>query len=260
MIPKIIHYCWLSDDPFPPTIQKCINSWKEKMPDYEIKRWSTKNFDIDSVPLVKEAYEAKKYAFAADYIRCYALYTEGGIYLDSDVFVFQNFEKLLDGVEYMTGIEFHPASKKQYRSQVDETGRRKDKVKEVYGIALQAAVMASIRAHPFMKDCLQRYENLSFHNIIENHLLAPIVQVQEMEKYGFRYSNKIQHLEKGIAIYPTSIIGQERNEIKGRYLSHLGAGSWLQKNLKQKIIYWLDGIGLYKKYMWAKSFLNLLSE
>ena len=31
MIPKVIHYCWLSGDPYPENIQKCISSWK-KMP------------------------------------------------------------------------------------------------------------------------------------------------------------------------------------------------------------------------------------
>lgn len=62
MIPKVIHFCWLSNDPFPLSIQKCIDSWKKNMPDYEIKRWSTENFDINSVPLVKEAFETKKYA------------------------------------------------------------------------------------------------------------------------------------------------------------------------------------------------------
>ena len=56
MIPKVIHFCWLSNDPFPLSIQKCIDSWKKNMPDYEIKRWSTENFDINSVPLVKEAF------------------------------------------------------------------------------------------------------------------------------------------------------------------------------------------------------------
>ena len=25
MIPKVIHFCWLSNDPFPPSIQKCID-------------------------------------------------------------------------------------------------------------------------------------------------------------------------------------------------------------------------------------------
>lgn len=82
MIPKIIHYCWLSNDPFPDSIQKCMDTWKKFLHDYQIKRWSTENFDINAVQLVKEAYEAKKYAFAADYIRVYALFHEGGIYLD----------------------------------------------------------------------------------------------------------------------------------------------------------------------------------
>lgn len=44
---------------------------------------------------VRQAYERKKYAFAADYIRIYALVTEGGIYLDSDVEVLKPFDDLL---------------------------------------------------------------------------------------------------------------------------------------------------------------------
>lgn len=44
---------------------------------------------------VRQAYERKKYAFAADYIRLYALVTEGGIYLDSDVEVLKTFDDLL---------------------------------------------------------------------------------------------------------------------------------------------------------------------
>ena len=59
----------------------CINSWKEIMPDYEIICWDTKKFDIESIPFVNEACSVKKWAFASDYIRLYALYTEGGIYL-----------------------------------------------------------------------------------------------------------------------------------------------------------------------------------
>ena len=57
MIPKIIHYCWLSEDPFPQKIQDCIASWKAIMPDYEISVWNTSNFDVNSIPYVKEAYE-----------------------------------------------------------------------------------------------------------------------------------------------------------------------------------------------------------
>lgn len=38
MIPKVIHYVWLSNDPFPSKIKKCMETWQTIMPDYEIKR------------------------------------------------------------------------------------------------------------------------------------------------------------------------------------------------------------------------------
>ena len=85
MIPKIIHYCWLSNDPIPEKLQEYMKSWKEKLPDYEFKLWNFDCFDINSSQWVKEAFEAKKYAFAADYIRLYAVYNYGGIYMDMDV-------------------------------------------------------------------------------------------------------------------------------------------------------------------------------
>lgn len=108
MIPKKIHYCWLSGDEYPPLIKYCIETWHKILPDYEFVLWDTKRFNIHSVNWVREAFEAKKYAFAADYIRLYAVYTEGGIYLDSDVEVLKPFDDLLDnhsfiGFEASTG-------------------------------------------------------------------------------------------------------------------------------------------------------------
>ena len=47
MIPKIIHYCWLSGDTFPEDIKKCIQSWKEILPDYEFWLWDTNRFYIE---------------------------------------------------------------------------------------------------------------------------------------------------------------------------------------------------------------------
>lgn len=95
MIPKKIHYCWLSGDPFPDNIQHCLDSWKVKLPDYELVKWDLQRFPLDKCRWVKQAYEHRKYAFAADYIRLYALATEGGIYLDSDVEVLKSFDELL---------------------------------------------------------------------------------------------------------------------------------------------------------------------
>lgn len=104
MIPKIIHYCWLSGDPYPEKIRSCIATWKKILPDYEFRLWDGSQFDLNEIPWVKEAVENKKYAFAADYIRCYALYHEGGIYLDSDVEVLRSYNDLLDR-SYFIGYE-----------------------------------------------------------------------------------------------------------------------------------------------------------
>lgn len=73
-----------------------MQTWQKKMPDYELKEWNESNFDINnSIPFVKEAYKAKKWAFVTDYVRLYALYTEGGIYMDTDVKVLKPFDEFL---------------------------------------------------------------------------------------------------------------------------------------------------------------------
>lgn len=44
MIPKIIHYCWMSKDPFPELIKDCLNSWQKNLSDYKIIEWNSDNF------------------------------------------------------------------------------------------------------------------------------------------------------------------------------------------------------------------------
>ena len=94
MIPKIIHYCWFGEKPMSPLIQACILSWKKYLPDWEIKEWNELNSPIDH-PFVKKALQDKKYAFAADYVRCYALYEYGGVYLDTDMEIIRDLSPLL---------------------------------------------------------------------------------------------------------------------------------------------------------------------
>lgn len=96
MIPKKIHYCWFGGNPLPKDAQKCIASWRKYLPDYEIKEWNESNFDINSNQYVKEAYENRKFAFVTDYIRLFALYHEGGIYMDTDVEVLKSYDAFLN--------------------------------------------------------------------------------------------------------------------------------------------------------------------
>lgn len=96
MIPKIIHYCWFGKNPKPELVQRCISSWRKYCPDYEIIEWNEKNFDISKNQYAKEAYDAKKWAFVTDYTRLWIVYTQGGIYLDTDVELIKPLDNLLD--------------------------------------------------------------------------------------------------------------------------------------------------------------------
>lgn len=258
MIPKIIHFCWLSNDPFPTDIQQCIDSWKRHMPDYEIKRWSTENFDIQSVPLVSEAFEARKYAFAADYIRCYALYHEGGIYLDSDVMLHKSLQPLLDHGSYITSVEYHPYGTRTYHQQVDQQGKRKAECPEVTGIGLQAAFMASVPGHPLMKQCMNFYQHIHLTDVLSQQLTAPTVQGKLAESLGFRYVNQIQHLDEDVVIYPKQNIGQKRSEVRGRYATHQCASGWVEKSFRRQAIEWCNQIGIYPLYLRIKDALGLI--
>ena len=95
MIPKRIHYCWFGRNEKPELAVKCIESWKKYLPDYEIKEWNEDNFDVSMNTYVKQAYETRKYAFVTDYVRLYALYNEGGVYMDTDVEVLKSYDPFL---------------------------------------------------------------------------------------------------------------------------------------------------------------------
>lgn len=106
MIPKIIHYCWLSGEEYPQAVKNSIASWKDILPDYELILWDRKRSEIVNCTWIQEALENKKYAFASDLIRLYAVYTYGGIYLDSDVEVLKSFDDLLS-LPYFIGTEYN---------------------------------------------------------------------------------------------------------------------------------------------------------
>lgn len=94
-IPKVIHYCWFGRGPKNELALKCIESWKKFLPDYEIKEWNEDNFDVNLYTYAKEALENRKFAFVTDVVRLYALYTEGGVYMDTDVEVLKSYDAFL---------------------------------------------------------------------------------------------------------------------------------------------------------------------
>ena len=101
VIPKVIHYCWFGGNPLPELALKCIASWKKFLPDYEIKEWNERNFDVYQAPYIAEAYKLKKYAHVSDYARFWILYHYGGIYFDTDVEVIRPLDAILAKGSFM---------------------------------------------------------------------------------------------------------------------------------------------------------------
>ncbi len=94
-IPKVVHYCWFGNKKKPRKVEKCIDSWKKHLPEYQLIEWNEQNFDVYQNSYIKEAYNAKKFAFVSDIARINALQKYGGIYMDTDVEVLRKFDDLL---------------------------------------------------------------------------------------------------------------------------------------------------------------------
>ena len=85
MIPKIIHFVWVGDQPKSDLVLKCIATWKKYLPDYEIVEWGNDAFTKIENIYAQQAYENKKWAFVSDYLRLHALKYFGGFYFDTDL-------------------------------------------------------------------------------------------------------------------------------------------------------------------------------
>jgi mannosyltransferase OCH1-like enzyme len=136
-IPKIIHYCWLSDDPVPEDYQKYITLWKIKLPDYQFILWDTKRFDLNKTVWTRQAFDIGMYAFACDYIRFYAVFNHGGIYLDMDMEIIKPFDELLNS-ELMLA----------YENNISEN--------------LEAGCFGAVKGHEYIKKCMEYYETNIF--------------------------------------------------------------------------------------------------
>ena len=207
MIPRIIHYCWFGRGPMPESVQKCISSWRRCMPHYAYKCWDEENFDVQSVPYVKEAYAAGKYAFVSDYVRLYALCSEGGIYLDTDVEVFKTFDNLL-----------------RYTAFAGFEGSKH--------LPMGTCVLASEAYGEWAREMLGLYQDHHFLN--PDGTLDMTTNVQFLSSYmrakGFVQDGREQDY-KDLHVFPVEyfcprLTTGEYLLTENTYCDHLGLGSW----------------------------------
>lgn len=210
MIPKKIHYVWVGGKEKPRDIRHCINSWNKHLSDYEIIEWNESNFDIASHPFVKSAYEAKKWAYVSDYIRAWALYHYGGIYLDTDVLVLDDFRNFLHHRAFV-GYENpdYPFT----------------------------AVFGAEQHHPFVERIIHDYDDKVFSfdttNQMKNVNTKSVSDIL-IQEYQCKLGNLEQDLKDGIHVYPDDILC---NPGKNSVTIHVFTGTWMegQKPLMRKI-------------------------
>ena len=213
-IPKIIHYCWFGRGEKPDIVRRCIDSWKENLIGYEIKEWNEDSFDINSNDFVRQAYENKKYAFVSDYVRVFALYNYGGIYLDTDVEVIQNFDKYLDN-ESFWGFEV--------------------------GNYVATSTIGAAKGNKLIKMFLNSYYSKTFLNEDGSFNVTTNVKIVSkiFKDLGIKLNGEYQKIEGIGAIYPLEIFSPydyryyEDLKNKDTVCIHHYYKSWLP--LKQKI-------------------------
>ena len=215
MIPKVIHYCWFGRNTLPKLAEKCIESWKKYLPDYEIKEWNEDNFDLNLYPYAREAYDNKKYAFVTDVVRLYALYHEGGIYMDTDVEVISSYDPFLHHVAF-SGFES--------------------------GTEVPTGVMASEKGGQWAKMNLDYYKDRHF--VKENGEFDTTTNVaiitNFMLPYGLVQNNTYQDFPGFVTFYPTDYfcpidhVGQVMRKTSNTVCIHYYAGSWVSPKTRFK--------------------------
>ena len=217
MIPKVIHYCWFGGKPLPKDVQECIASWKKYCPEYEIRRWSESDFDLDCHPFVRTAYDAKAWAFVSDYARLKIVHDHGGIYLDTDVELLKNLDFLLSN-ECFFGI--------QQQGFLCNTGLGFGAEKE----------------NPVIKTMLEIYNGLVYQEDRKNQITCPPFNTAALQKLGYSYWEEPVQIG-GMLVLPPKYMdplapGDSKNLLCLDTISiHHYSASWTSKSnrLKRKL-------------------------
>lgn len=172
-IPKIIHSFWFSGSPKPEAYQKCIDTWKEKCPDYEIKEWNLTNYDGNKHPFFEKAISLNAWAYATDFARLDVMSRYGGIYMDMDVELVKSLDKLLSH----SGV-FPFCSD---------------------GV-IELAMFMSKPGNPLVKSLFDIYDKLEIPETKEgfNKYYQPFVVMQRMMEFGVSMDNSFQDIEGNI--------------------------------------------------------------
>lgn len=202
MIDKRIIYCWFGGKPKPQKVLDCIETWKRNMPDWEYLEINEDNFDINYNEYVKDAYKNKHYAYVSDVARLWTLNKYGGIYMDTDVIVYQPLDKFLK-YDFFTGFEqtHYPVT----------------------------ATMGAVKGNKLIKEMLDVYDTKKFetHENWQDYETNTMIMSDIIGKYFDR--DKMEYQAKdNMAIYPRETFCYYEELTDDVYTKHCMFGSWFE--------------------------------
>ncbi len=209
MIPKIIHYCWFGTKPIPDDYQGYIDGWKKLMPDYEIMLWNESNSPMH-LPYLQAALKYKKWANLSNFVRIYALYHHGGIYMDTDMEVLKSLEEFRQYGSFL-GMELGEDNPKD--------------------IVVNNAIFGAEKKHPFIQKCMDFY--LKYFDGRDSaldsspYLVTRLLKEEGMHQYGQQNVGGVELFPKEY-FYPYHITEQFTPECvkENTYTIHHWGYSW----------------------------------
>lgn len=208
-IPKVIHYVWFGRGKKSPLIRRCIKSWRKVMPDYEIIEWNEDNFNINANTYCRQAYEKKKYAFAADYARLWILYNYGGICMDTDTASFKPLDRFL----YHSSFACFESNR-----------------------VIALGTVGAVKGDPMIKYLLEYYDDREFLDPTQpggiDWTPNTSALTERLLPKGLVLNNQYQEVA-GLAIYP-SIFFCEDGEGPDKYATHYFTATWLPEQIQRK--------------------------
>ena len=219
MTPKKIHLCWFSDDPYPVEIKVCLESWQRVLPDYDVKIWRMADARAIGIDYINEALDARRWAFASDVVRFYAVYAEGGVYMDSDVFIYRRFDEFIPDDGFVTFNE---------RIEDDWT---------VYG--LQAAFFIGSKGNAFCREMLDYYKSRHYINPdgSQDNTILPYTMKSIAERCGYVCEDSEPQRLELLTVYPTHYLApRKRYKIDSETIGqHRVYGSWRKRKFGRKL-------------------------
>jgi len=112
IIPKVIHQIWIGDNPIPSNYKYYLETWRKFHPDWEIKLWTQKEIENENFASKDLFDRSRGLAEQSDIARYEILYRYGGLYIDTDVQCFANFDELHHKYDFYINMEPPGVNKK----------------------------------------------------------------------------------------------------------------------------------------------------